>query len=287
MVIQQASALDSETSTDTKTIFIVDDHPIMRQGLAVLINHEKDLNVCGEAEDAAHALDGILATKPDLALIDISLPGKNGLELIKDLRAMDVYVSILVHSMHDESLYVERVLRAGAQGYITKDEGGSKLMEAIRKVLAGEIYVSPEMSGKIIEIFSGRRASSTNPVEALTDRQFEIFQMIGNGQSTRDIAETLNVSIKTVDAHRDHIKKKLNLRSGTELVRFAVRWVEVRTDSRRVPASAALSSLTPLTGIDQPDLGFSLQTGVSSQLSTMLQRIGGKLKKSFSSEEMF
>ncbi|MDA0812035.1 MAG: response regulator transcription factor [Verrucomicrobia bacterium] len=226
MVIQQASALDSETSTDTKTIFIVDDHPIMRQGLAVLINHEKDLNVCGEAEDAAHALDGILATKPDLALIDISLPGKNGLELIKDLRAMDVYVSILVHSMHDESLYVERVLRAGAQGYITKDEGGSKLMEAIRKVLAGEIYVSPEMSGKIIEIFSGRRASSTNPVEALTDRQFEIFQMIGNGQSTRDIAETLNVSIKTVDAHRDHIKKKLNLRSGTELVRFAVRWVE-------------------------------------------------------------
>ena len=226
MVTQQAPTPGTDSSTRTKTLFIVDDHPIMRQGLAVLINHEKDLHVCGEAEDAAHAVDGIIKQQPDLALIDISLPGKNGLELIKDLRAMDSEVAILVHSMHDESLYVERVLRAGAQGYITKDEGGSKLMEAIRKVLAGEIYVSPEMSGKILEIFSGRRTSSTNPVEALTDRQFEVFQMIGNGQSTRDIAEVLKVSIKTVDAHRDHIKKKLNLRSGTELVRFAVRWVE-------------------------------------------------------------
>lgn len=229
MLSAKAATPTDDSSTDTKTIFIVDDHPIMRQGLAVLIDHEKDLNVCGEAEDAAHAIDGILSKNPDLALIDISLPGKNGLELIKDLRAMDSEVLILIHSMHDESLYVERVLRAGAQGYITKDEGGSKLMEAIRKVLAGEIYVSPEMSGKILEIFSGRRASSTNPVEALTDRQFEVFQMIGNGKSTRDIAETLTVSIKTVDAHRDHIKKKLNLRSGTELVRFAVRWVENQT----------------------------------------------------------
>ncbi|MGK0184617.1 MAG: DNA-binding NarL/FixJ family response regulator [Verrucomicrobiales bacterium] len=226
MVVEQAPRQSSKTSVETKKIYIVDDHPIMRQGLAVLIDHERDLEVCGEAEDAAHALDGIRAMQPHLALIDISLPGKNGLELIKDLRAMESNALILIHSMHDESLYVERVLRAGAQGYITKDEGGSKLMEAIRKVLAGEIYVSPEMSGKILEIFSGRRSSSTNPVEALTDRQFEVFQMIGNGKSTRDIAETLTVSIKTVDAHRDHIKKKLNLRSGTELVRLAVRWVE-------------------------------------------------------------
>lgn len=218
--------VESATETPAKTIFIVDDHPIMRQGLAVLIDHEGDLRVCGEAENAAHALDGILANRPDLALVDISLPGKNGLELIKDLRALDAEVSILVHSMHDESLYVERVLRAGAQGYIMKDEGGSKLMEAIRKVLGGEIYVSEEMSGKILEIFSGRRPTSTNPVEALTDRQFEVFQMIGHGKSTRDIADALKVSVKTVDAHRDHIKKKLNLRNGTELVRFAVRWVE-------------------------------------------------------------
>ena len=226
MVTETSAPTQLKTEDATKSIFIVDDHPIMRQGLAVLINHEQDMEVCGEAEDASAATEGILKVKPDLALIDISLPGKNGLELIKDIRALGSEALILVHSMHDESLYVERVLRAGAQGYITKDEGGSRLMEAIRKVLSGEIYVSAEMSGKILEIFSGRRSGSTNPVEALTDRQFEVFQMIGHGKSTRDIAEVLNVSIKTVDAHRDHIKKKLNLRSGTELVRFAVRWVE-------------------------------------------------------------
>jgi DNA-binding NarL/FixJ family response regulator len=209
-----------------KRIFIVDDHPIMRQGLAQLINHEADIEVCGEAADARTALSGVLETKPDLVIIDISLPGKNGLELIKDLKASAERTTMLVHSMHDESLYVERVLRAGAHGYIMKEEGGKKVMDAIRKVLRGEIYVSPEMSGKILEIFSGRRPSSTDPVEALSDRQFEIFQMIGQGKGTRAIADSLNVSVKTIDAHRAHIKEKLGLKSGNELVRFAVRWVE-------------------------------------------------------------
>jgi DNA-binding NarL/FixJ family response regulator len=209
-----------------KRIFIVDDHPIMRQGLAQLINHEPDLEVVGEAADARAALTGVLEAKPDLVIIDISLPGKNGLELIKDLKASCDGVVMLVHSMHDESLYVERVLRAGAHGYIMKHEGGKKVIDAIRKVLRGEIYVSPEMSGKILEIFSGRRPSSTDPVEALSDRQFEIFQMIGQGKGTRAIAEALNVSVKTIDAHRAHIKEKLGLKSGNELVRFAVRWVE-------------------------------------------------------------
>jgi DNA-binding NarL/FixJ family response regulator len=209
-----------------KRIFIVDDHPIMRQGLAQLINHEPDLEMVGEAADARAALTGVLETKPDLVIIDISLPGKNGLELIKDLKASSDGVVMLVHSMHDESLYVERVLRAGAHGYIMKHEGGKKVIDAVRKVLRGEIYVSPEMSGKILEIFSGRRPSSTDPVEALSDRQFEIFQMIGQGKGTRAIAEALNVSVKTIDAHRAHIKEKLGLKSGNELVRFAVRWVE-------------------------------------------------------------
>jgi DNA-binding NarL/FixJ family response regulator len=209
-----------------KRIFIVDDHPIMRQGLAQLINHEPDLEMVGEASDARTALTGVLEARPDLAIIDISLPGKNGLELIKDLKASSDGVLMLVHSMHDESLYVERVLRAGAHGYIMKHEGGKKVMDAVRKVLRGEIYVSPEMSGKILEIFSGRRPSSTDPVEALSDRQFEIFQMIGQGKGTRAIAESLNVSVKTIDAHRAHIKEKLGLKSGNELVRFAVRWVE-------------------------------------------------------------
>ncbi len=209
-----------------RKIYIVDDHPIMRQGLGQLINHEPDLQVVGEAEDAASALSGVLETKPDLVIIDISLPGKNGLELIKDIRAVHRTVALLVHSMHDESLYVERVLRAGAQGYIMKHEGGKKVMDAIRKVLSGDIYVSNSMSTKILEIFSNRRSTTTDPVEALSDRQFEIFQMIGQGRGTRSIAEDLVVSVKTVDAHRANIKEKLGLRTGNELVRYAVRWVE-------------------------------------------------------------
>ena len=211
-----------------RKIFIVDDHPIMRQGLGQLINHEPDLEVVGEAEDAATALSGVMETKPDLVIIDISLPGKNGLELIKDIRAVQRQVALLVHSMHDESLYVERVLRAGAQGYIMKHEGGKKVMDAIRKVLSGDIYVSTAMSAKILEIFSNRRGNATEPVEALSDRQLEIFQMIGQGKATRSIAEELHVSVKTVDAHRANIKEKLGLRTGNELVRYAVRWVEAQ-----------------------------------------------------------
>ena len=209
-----------------KKVFLVDDHPIMRQGLAQLINHEPDLVVIGEANDATAGLVGIFDLKPDLVIIDISLPGKNGLELIKEIRGQQKTVALLVHSMHDESLYVERVLRAGAQGYIMKQEGARRVIEAVRKVLAGEIYVSQAMSGKILEIFSGRRPVSEDPVEGLSDRQFEIFQMIGKGRGTRAIADDLGVSVKTVDAHRANIKEKLQLQSGNELIRYAVRWVE-------------------------------------------------------------
>jgi DNA-binding NarL/FixJ family response regulator len=209
-----------------KKVFIVDDHPIMRSGLAQLIENEPDLTVVGDACDAATALTGIVETKPDIVIVDISLPGKNGLELIKDVRAVQRSVALLVHSMHDESLYVERVLRAGAQGYLMKHEGGKMLIEAIHRILNGEIYVSGQMSAKILEIFSNRRTASTDPVEALSDRQFEIFQMIGQGKGTRVIAAELSVSVKTVDAHRANIKEKLRLRSGNELVRYAVRWVE-------------------------------------------------------------
>lgn len=218
--------MPAAVSPAKKKVFLVDDHPIMRQGLAQLINHEPDLMVTGEANDATAALTGILELKPDLVIIDISLPGKNGLELIKDIRAHVKSVALLIHSMHDESLYVERVLRAGAQGYIMKQEGARRVIEAVRKVLSGEIYVSQAMSGKILEIFSGRRPTTQDPVEALSDRQFEIFQMIGQGKGTRAIADDLKVSVKTVDAHRANIKEKLHLKSGNELVRYAVRWVE-------------------------------------------------------------
>src|SRR5665213_2275596 len=214
-------------ATGKKRIFIVDDHPMMRQGLAQLIGAEPDLAVCGEAETAEQALGAIGDLKPDLVLADISLPGKNGLELIKDFHAMQPGLPVLVSSMHDESLYAERVLRAGGRGYIMKQEGGKKLMQAIRQVLEGKIYVSEKMSAEILEMFSGRRAGTeSSPVEKLTDREFEVFQLIGQGKGTRESAEKLHLSIKTVEVHRANIKAKLKLKSASELVRFAVRWSE-------------------------------------------------------------
>jgi DNA-binding NarL/FixJ family response regulator len=210
-----------------RRILIVDDHPMMRQGLAQLIGAEPDLAVCGEAENGEIALDSIGNLKPDLVLADISLPGKNGLELIKDFHVLQPGLPVLVISMHDESLYAERVLRAGGRGYIMKQEGGKKLMQAIRQVLEGKIYVSEKMSADILEIFSGRRAGAEgSPVEQLTDREFELFQLLGQGKGTRDIAEKLHLSVKTVEAHRANIKAKLKLKSATELVHYAVRWME-------------------------------------------------------------
>lgn len=218
----------------TKTrILIVDDHPIMRQGLAALINNEPDLAICCEAENAAQAMEAIAAKNPDMVLADITLPDKSGLELIKDIQALHPGMRVLVISMHDESLYAERVLRAGGRGYIMKQEGGKRLMEGIRQVLAGQIYVSEKMSRRILELFSGQHAGSngSSPVEKLTDREFEVFEHIGAGKSTRDIAEKLHLSVKTVEVHRLHIKDKLAIRTAPELIRYAVRWVESRTAS--------------------------------------------------------
>lgn len=221
--------MKKKPAQDKKRILIVDDHPMMRQGLAQLIGVEPDLVVCGEAEDAARALDAIGTLKPDLVLADISLPGKNGLELIKDFRAIHPGLSVLVISMHDESLYAERVLRAGGRGYIMKQEGGKKLMQAIRQVLDGKIYVSEKISAGILETLSGHRPGvEGSPMEKLTDRELEVFQMIGEGKGTRDIAETLHLSVKTVDVHRANIKGKMKLNSASELIRYAVRWVESR-----------------------------------------------------------
>lgn len=213
-----------------RTVLIVDDHPMMRHGLSQLISIEPDLVACGEAEDAHQALEFLATHTPDLVLADISLPDKHGLELIKDIQALHPNLPVLVVSMHDESLYAERVLRAGGRGYIMKQEGGKKMIHAIRTVLNGQIYVSEKMSAKILEIFSGRRSeSSRSPVERLTDREFEVFQMIGLGKGTRQIAEALHLSVKTVEVHRLHIKEKLELTDAPSLVRYAVRWVEAQT----------------------------------------------------------
>ncbi len=210
-----------------KRLLIVDDHPMMRTGLAQLIDNERDLKVCAEADTAGQALDIAVSQTLDLILLDISLPDKSGLELIKDLRALKPGLPILVVSMHDESLYAERVLRAGGRGYIMKQEGGKKLLQAIRQVLNGQIYVSEKMSSGILETFSGRQAETAiSPVQQLSDREFEVFQLIGQGKSTREIAGHLHLSAKTVEVHRLNIKKKLKLKTATELVRHAVRWLE-------------------------------------------------------------
>ena len=212
----------------TRRILIVDDHPMMREGLAQLIDHEPDLCAAGQASDAAQALEVIATGRPDLVILDISLPDKSGLELIKDIHALYPQLPVLVLSMHDESLYAERVLRAGGRGYIMKQAGGKKLMEGIRSVLTGKIYLSERMSAKILELFSGQRPQGQSPVEQLTDREFEVFQFIGQGQGTRQIAERLHLSVKTVEVHRANVKKKLHLSTGTDLVRYAVRWIEAQ-----------------------------------------------------------
>jgi len=162
--------------------------------------------------------------------VDISLPDKNGLELIKDIQVFHPYLPVLVVSMHDESIYAERVLRAGGRGYIMKQEGGKKLMQAIRQVLGGQIYLSEKMSARILEIFSGRKDEAiSSPVERLSDREFEIFQLVGQGRGTREIASHLSLSVKTVEVHRANMRRKLNLRTGTEVVHYAIRWMEARS----------------------------------------------------------
>lgn len=216
-----------KTKTSRKRLLIVDDHPMMRTGLGQLIDNEGDLKVCAEADNAGQAIHIVSKQKFDLALVDISLPDKNGLELIKDIRTMDPDLPILVVSMHDEMIYAERVLRAGARGYIMKQEGGQKFLQAIRKVLSGQVFVSDKMSARILENFSGvQTADSGSPVGKLSDREFEVFQLIGQGVSTGEIAERLHLSVKTVEVHRANIKQKLNLSTATELVRYAVRWLD-------------------------------------------------------------
>ncbi|HWD93563.1 MAG TPA: response regulator transcription factor [Verrucomicrobiae bacterium] len=221
--------MPAKSKNAAKRVLIVDDHPMMRQGLAQLIDNEPDLKVAAEADTGGQGLDIVVGQKLDLALIDISLPDKNGLELIKDIHTLKPELPVLIVSMHDEALYAERVLRAGARGYIMKQEGGKKLLHAIRHVLTGQIYVSEKMSARILEAFSGHRPEeSASPVARLSDREFEVFQLIGQGKGTKEIAQHLNLSVKTVEVHRAKIKEKLSLLTATDLVRYAVRWSEAQ-----------------------------------------------------------
>ena len=200
---------------------------MMREGLRTLISRERELIVCGEAETAGQAIDAVANLKPDIVLADITLPGPNGIELIKDICALQHAVLMLVVSMHDESLYAERVLRAGARGYIMKQESGPTMMHAIRQVLAGRIHLSDKMSARILEYVAGNR-TETSPIERLSDREWEVFQLIGRGKSTVQIAEELHLSPKTVETHRARVKEKLDLRTMNKLISFASRWVETQ-----------------------------------------------------------
>jgi DNA-binding NarL/FixJ family response regulator len=224
------SARIKSDQTGTK-VFLVDDHPLVREWLSQLIQRENDMTVCGEAEDTQDALEKIELTKPDIVIADISLKSTHGLELVKDLQARHPSLPVLVLSMHDESLYAERVLRAGAKGYITKQEATKRILLAIRQVLSGQIYISEKMASRMVnKMVLGRSQDQKSPIERLTDRELEVFQLIGRGQGTRRIAGELNLGIKTVESYRARIKEKLNLEDGTQLLQQAVQWVHSLQD---------------------------------------------------------
>lgn len=200
---------------------------MLRKGLSQLLASQSDLEVCSEAGTATQALNLISVRQPDLVLADLSLPDKHGLELIKDIQVFHPGVPVLVISVHDESLYAERVLRAGGRGYVSKQAEGKRILEAVRQVLAGRIYVSETISASILEHVSGRRPhSAKTPLELLSDREFEVFRLLGQGLTTREVAGHLNLSSKTVEVHRANIKRRLKCRNGAEVVRLAIRFVE-------------------------------------------------------------
>jgi DNA-binding NarL/FixJ family response regulator len=216
--------MDPEHSgTGRLTIAIVDDHPLVREGLAARISAQPDMEVCGEADDIESAMELIMAKCPALVIVDIALRDGHGIDLIKRIVAAGVNTRMLVVSAYDESLFAERALRAGAVGYINKQELQGKVVEALRTVLRGERYLSSAMAQRLIAQAIGSRAAAGG-TEALTDRELQIFQLVGRGKSTREIANELNVSVHTIDSHREHIRAKLDLRSGTELIQRAVQW---------------------------------------------------------------
>ncbi len=204
-------------------IFLVDDHPIVRQGLGQLINREADLVVCGEADGAPAALQGIASAQPDLMVIDISLDGPDGIELLKIIRIKEPVLPVLILSMHEESIYAERSLRAGANGYIMKQEATERVLVAIRRILEGKVYLSERLTNKMLEQFvHGAGSSKSDPLGTLSDRELEVYRLIGAGHGTRQIAEQLHVSVKTVESYQAHIKEKLSLRNARELVQHAI-----------------------------------------------------------------
>ncbi|WP_397383130.1 response regulator [Prosthecobacter sp.] len=207
-------------------VLLVEDHPMFREHLGQLIDRDLGMSICGEADNIRDAMRLILETKPDIAIVDITLHGSSGLELLKDIKAQGLDINVLVLSMHDEELYAERALRAGAKGYITKNEASTEVIEAIRCVMNGDVYASRQMTAKLLERMTQKRSNSELAgMETLADRELEVFQMLGRGKSTREIAQTLNLGESTVETYRARIKEKLQLRSAAELYLRAGQWV--------------------------------------------------------------
>lgn len=222
-----------------KTVFVVDDHPLLRQGLAMLINREPDLAVCGEAEEAHTAMKALAAHRPDILIADISLNGPDGLDLLKTLRAYYPDLPVLILSMHDESIYAERALRAHANGYIMKQEATEKVLVAIRQILAGDIYLSDRAARKLLHQYINGSSIARSELSILSDRELEVFRLIGEGRSTRQIAEDLHLSVKTVETYQAHIKEKLSLHSGRELVQRAIQSKIQSKNGERFPGGGA------------------------------------------------
>ncbi|MCA9446144.1 MAG: response regulator transcription factor [Candidatus Omnitrophica bacterium] len=207
-------------------VLIVDDHPLVRAGLKSLIEEESDLDVCGEAEGYSQALSLLEKLDPDLMVVDISIKDGNGLELVQTAKSIKPELKMIVASVHDEALYAERVLHAGAVGYVNKEAATEKIVEAIRSVLRGKVYLSEEMTERLLlNAAQVSQSQERSPLEKLSNRELEVFEMIGNGLSTKEIAEKIHLSVKTIETYRDNLKKKLNLQSGNELLRYAIQWV--------------------------------------------------------------
>ena len=207
-----------------KNILIIEDHPIVRKGFSMLINQDDELKTIGEAGDYHSALDMVRKTKADLILLDLSLGDGNGIELIKEVKVINPALPVLVVSLHDENLYAERALKAGARGYIMKSEETENILTAIKKIINGEVYLSDGMKDKLINRVAGTDREGSSPMDILSDREFEVFQFIGDGRTTKEIAEILNLSVKTVETYKSHIKSKLEIKDSTDLIRRAVEW---------------------------------------------------------------
>ncbi|MFZ0521686.1 MAG: response regulator transcription factor [Candidatus Acidiferrales bacterium] len=206
-------------------VLLVDDHPIVRQGLALLIDREADLLVCGEAEGAHSAFHAIATLRPDIVLLDISLSGPDGLDVLKEIRVKSANLPVLMLSMHDETIYAERAMRAGANGYIVKQEATEKVLVAIRRILQGGVYLSDRLTNTMLQQFvHGASSTKKSPLVSLTDRELEVFRLIGQGHGTRQIADELHLSVKTIESYQAHIKEKLSLRNARELVQHAIEW---------------------------------------------------------------